>query len=874
MNQLQKEYKEYHSGSKTLLQVILTVFFFSFCFSSSAAKFYFANTGSDAAAGSQVAPFQTLAKLNAVWALTTTQPGDTFALKRGDVFLGSITAGKSGTITKPIVITYYGTGADPIINGFTTASGFTNLGGNIWESAAITGGLTSCNVVLINGSIAEEGRWPNSNTANGGYATIDSHVGQTSITDASLTTDFVNGELVLRLNRFIISQNLITDVTGNTITYNAAVATDAKDGFGYFVKNHPATLDRQNEWYYNPSTKKIRVYSTTSPANVQVVTQNSLFVSNAKSYVKLIAIVFNGSNSTNINFAGGVGNYIQDCIVRNAGNEGITITSQKSFILNTQVRSSNNIGILNNYGGNYLTIQNCTIDSTGYIKGAGYGYYGSYVGLILRAKGAVVEDNAITRTGYDGIYMWNYDSILIRHNLIDTFCVNADDGAGIYTGENNTPILNYRRIIGNTIQNGIGAPEGTTDLTRPAEGVYPDVRSSGIIIQDNNISNVDKGVFIHFGHHITVTGNTFFNTPYAISIWKRAADPVNNLNINNNIVFSKIASHRPQYIDSDANDAGTYGIINNNRYAKVSTQTTMFRVDNPGSQTLSLAGFRSLTGYDLTSTQINFLSTDSVMYLTNPTGSAVAIDLQNHYWKDAANVTYSPATLPTLAPYTSKVLIRGAVYSAPVNDFPVTLNDVDTTLQDQSVNGSAISNDTISTDGGNVWSKVANPLHGSVTMTTAGNYTYTPAAGYVGSDAFTYKLCDTNSDCDTSTVTITITAVDHAPSAANDANTTGENIAVGGNVSGNDTPSADGGNVWALVGINGGALNGTVSMNTSGVYTYTPTLNYYGTDIFFYSLCDTDGDCSYATVTVTITPTVPPSPTIIKLKSNRKLRYP
>ena len=73
-----------------------------------------------------------------------------------------------------------------------------------------------------------------------------------------------------------------------------------------------------------------------------------------------------------------------------------------------------------------------------------------------------------------------------------------------------------------------------------------------------------------------------------------------------------------------------------------------------------------------------------------------------------------------------------------------------------------------------------------------------------------------------------------APVAVNDVTTTSEDTPVSGSVTGNDTPSGDGGNTWTLVGTNGGATNGTVTMNPDGSYTYTPNANFNGTDVFTY----------------------------------------
>jgi len=54
--------------------------------------------------------------------------------------------------------------------------------------------------------------------------------------------------------------------------------------------------------------------------------------------------------------------------------------------------------------------------------------------------------------------------------------------------------------------------------------------------------------------------------------------------------------------------------------------------------------------------------------------------------------------------------------------------------------------------------KVSNPAHGTVTLSASGGFTYTPAAGYSGSDAFTYKANDGKADSNTATVSITVGA--------------------------------------------------------------------------------------------------------------------
>ncbi len=65
------------------------------------------------------------------------------------------------------------------------------------------------------------------------------------------------------------------------------------------------------------------------------------------------------------------------------------------------------------------------------------------------------------------------------------------------------------------------------------------------------------------------------------------------------------------------------------------------------------------------------------------------------------------------------------------------------------------------------FAKVTDPSHGSLTVNAAtGAFTYTPAANYNGADAFTFKVNDGTADSAAATVSITVNAVNDAPTLA------------------------------------------------------------------------------------------------------------
>jgi hypothetical protein len=75
------------------------------------ADYYFSASGSDAGAGTQVSPWQTLSKASGL----TLNPGDNVYFKRGGTFNGQLVPGNSGNSSNPITYGAWSTGANPIL---------------------------------------------------------------------------------------------------------------------------------------------------------------------------------------------------------------------------------------------------------------------------------------------------------------------------------------------------------------------------------------------------------------------------------------------------------------------------------------------------------------------------------------------------------------------------------------------------------------------------------------------------------------------------------------------------------------------------------------------------------------------------------------
>ncbi len=261
------------------MKTITLLLFLCFVTKAEAKNYYFSSsTGNDnrtaIEAQNSSTPWKTLTKANE----TTFAPGDSILFKRGDTFYGFINPhqySSFGTAANRLTYGAYGTGAKPIISGFTTVTAWTNLGGNIWESTSAVSTLAQvCNMVLINGVNTPKGRFPNT-----GYMPIQSHVGTSRITNSALnsaTIDWTGADVVIKTSHFTLDVAGVGSHSGSTLNISGPLSEDPPNGYGFFIQNDPKTLNTQNEWYYNPSTFRLRIYSTSQPTNVKIATLSNL----------------------------------------------------------------------------------------------------------------------------------------------------------------------------------------------------------------------------------------------------------------------------------------------------------------------------------------------------------------------------------------------------------------------------------------------------------------------------------------------------------------------------------------------------------------------------------------------------------------------
>ena len=157
---------------------------------------------------------------------------------------------------------------------------------------------------------------------------------------------------------------------------------------------------------------------------------------------------------------------------------------------------------------------------------------------------------------------------------------------------------------------------------------------------------------------------------------------------------------------------------------------------------------------------------------------------------------------------------------------------------------------------------VTDPSNGTVEINDGGTpddisddtIIYTPNDGFEGTEVIEYTVCDADGNCDTATVTITV-GDPIALDVVDDFVSTPIDTPIDIDILENDLGVTSDGILTVT-----DPSNGTVEINDGGTpddisddtIIYTPNDGFEGTEVIEYTVCDADGNCDTATVTITV----------------------
>lgn len=301
----------------------------------------------------------------------------------------------------------------------------------------------------------------------------------------------------------------------------------------------------------------------------------------------------------------------------------------------------------------------------------------------------------------------------------------------------------------------------------------------------------------------------------------------------------------------------------------------------------------------------DFYSSQNVNFYASSGNTSIINNISvNHVvGESTASISYTPVlNAYGIVPITIKLkdnggILNGGVDStlytininvSNVNDAPVALNDTTATNEDTPVSLSLVTNDsdidnalaTNSIDLNQTLAGVQSTLtnsFGSWSVNTSGLLTFTPALNFNGVASINYTIKDVSSAVsNVAQVVINVNPINDAPIAVNNNATTNEDVAISFNVLTNDTDVdnlLDSTSIDLDLSASGlqnslSTSSGSWSVNSSGILTFSPNLNYFGLASISYNVKDVLGLTSNnATITITVN-SVNDAPDSIELSSN------
>lgn len=647
---------------KSLLLIIL---FSAICVSSFATNYYIdSKAGSDSNDGNSPATaWKTITKVNSSFA--TLKPGDKVLFNRNESYFGTISITKSGTSGNPIVIGAYGSGSDPVINGFSVLKSWTNQGDGIYYTTI--SGITKPEILVIDGKQYWMGQYPND-----GFLTYESFNSNLSITDNQLpaTPDWTGAEVFIRKNPFVTNRAKITKHINQTLEYTEFTSgfnTSLNKNYGYIIQNDIKTLKDFGDWYFDESSSRLYIYfgnHNPSTFEIKIASLDNLLNISWQNYINIENLHFSGCNNKAISINAARYLTIQSCKVDFIGYQGLYIVwgATSSFITidNSDFRKINGNAI--NIWADNVTFTNNRIDSIGLLRGSCYGSNDGS-GISGGFNAGLIQYNEVSNVAHYGIFPYGNNFTIANNYIYNTVLEYLDAGAiyvshvgSYYTGQ---------IIKNNIIINAKGNDWGTStssSIWSGAEGIYLDSYNDNVTVDGNTVAKCNQGIRLFESQNAVIKNNTSFNNVSQFFInntnSKTPIHPLKNITLDNNIAFAKEIGQPCLFYYSVSNDINTFGISDNNYWARPIDDNNVFTTYTPstGTKNRTLEGWQTVSGMDIHSKKspITVKDTADIKFYYNPSKSNKTIVLQKPMI-DIKGTKYQSSI--TLLPYNSAILM-------------------------------------------------------------------------------------------------------------------------------------------------------------------------------------------------------------------------
>ena len=619
-------------------------------------KYYFSTSGSYSNSGtSPNSPWLNISHLDSI----TLNAGDTVFFKCGDTLRGSFKIKNSGTSSKNIVFTSYGTGAKPVISGAEKVSGWNN-------NAGIYSVNTTYNVknFFANSNEMTLARYPN----EGNYLQLDS-AQKSYLKDAQIPQNdgyWNNASICIHTMQWCWEKTTVQSQTAGKVTFNTPTILAGLNKYGYFFYNKLEALDTAKEWfndttnnilYFKPTTGKtasellceisIRDYGIQTGSNVSYITISNLCFD--KQYEA--GVYFGNSNHKYIN--------IQNCDFYRQYKHGIQTKGKYHELNNNYFAQVDGHGIDVNAGGK-LHIHHNTFKKIGQYRNSGIGGETNLSAIAINfVDSCTIDHNNIDSTGYCGISADGAYHLIERNVVSHAMLLNNDGGAYKCYGA----ASHHNEIRNNFASYTTGNTEGCYKADFMTPGIYFDFNVNNCNIHHNTVYNMySKGIFQNSGtNNNTISNNILFGIKQGIDLNGNPLMPtvISGDVIKHNVITASTASDILMR-QVDYSNTFNFGTLDSNYYFQAyDSSKTVYRVQGSSGAYYGLKNYQALNGLDPHSKE-SFVhwnsSTNNYRIFVNISDNVSTINLSDSLYLDLdSNEVCSSIDLQ---PYTSVVLIN------------------------------------------------------------------------------------------------------------------------------------------------------------------------------------------------------------------------
>ncbi len=329
--------------------------------------------------------------------------------------------------------------------------------------------------------------------------------------DLSLTrsNDLPGAGVHTRSNNWLIDDRIVTsfDVGGGTLQLNTPSTYGLQKGWGYYFDNKLWMLDRPGEWFYDETLRRLYVWMPDNNApgtRIRVGHFYNGIVATSTAYLRFENIAIRGAN-VGVELSGSAYVTLRGVMVSDSYSDGIRFTDGiAGEVYGAVVERSGRNGV-NAMRAVSMQVRNTTVKQTGILP---VGAPKRSIGAIRCGANAVVSNNHVIDSGYNGIMLGRSPNGVVERNLVERSCLLLDDCGAIYLAGDE----NNGRVTENIVLGAYGDADGRP-VGRPAsaKGIYLDEFSEGIVVEGNTVADTDFGIHLHNARSNILRQNTVYD---------------------------------------------------------------------------------------------------------------------------------------------------------------------------------------------------------------------------------------------------------------------------------------------------------------------------------------------------------------------------